>query len=422
MKRVAIIGTGIAGLGCAHLLKDRFDLALFDQAAHVGGHSNTVSIPEEDRAVSLDTGFMVYNEVTYPNLTRLFRELQVATKPTSMSFSVHHAPSGIEFCGSSLNLLFGQRKNLINPRFWSLLNQVRRFNAEAVQSLQSGSETESLHDFVAARGYGDDFLNLYLIPMSAAVWSAPPDKMLVFPARTLIRFFHNHGFLGLHTQHPWRTVVDGSKQYVDRLIAPIRNRIRLNQKVVRLARTSQGISVTLENGAHLDFDHAICASHADQTLRILHPPLALESQLLSAFSYQPNLATVHTDSSVMPRTRRCWASWNYHVERNAQGQLIPSTVYWMNSLQGVSDRTQYFVSVNGADRINPQRILKQIPYEHPLFDADAIRAQQTLQTLNASPSRRIFFCGSYFKYGFHEDALTSAILACRALTGESLWA
>ena len=410
-ERLAIIGTGIAGLGCAHFLQSRFDLTLFEQADYPGGHTNTIAVPEGSGHAAFDTGFMVYNEVTYPHLTRLFRELGVRVKPTQMSFSVQHRPSGIEFSGSSVNHLFAQRRNLLRPRFWRMLAQVNRFNTEAIAALTDPAfAAMTVADYVRARGYGDDFLRLYLVPMSGAVWSTPPELMLEFPAVTLLRFFHNHGFLGLHTQHPWLTVDGGAKHYVDKLLAPLRaqNRVRLNAKVTADGRTEH-------------YDRVILAAHADQSLALLTDADATERRLLGAFRYQPNLATVHTDASVMPRTRLAWASWNYRVERDATGREVPSTIYWMNSLQGLSDRVNYFVSINGAEQIAPDKILRRIEYHHPLFNLAATQAQTELPSLNTRPANRVFFAGSYFKNGFHEDAFASALDCSRAVSGERIW-
>ncbi len=422
MKRLAIIGTGIAGLGCAHFLQRRFDLTLYEKNDYIGGHSNTISVAEENRSVPIDTGFMVFNEVTYPNLTRLFRELGVAIKPTNMSFSVQHLPTGLEFCGSSLNHIFGQRKNLFRPRFWKMILQINRFNQEAIEALTAESfQHYTLGEYVRARNYGDDFLNFYLVPMSSAVWSTPPELMLEFPAVTLLRFFHNHGFLGLHTQHPWFTVVNGAKAYVEKLTAPFREKIKLKHGAASVRREANGVKVTDISGRTETFDKVIFASHADETLKLLADADEQERALLGEFKYQPNLALLHTDASVMPRTKLCWASWNYRIDRAADGKIAPSTIYWMNRLQGVSDRQNYFVSINGENFVNPNSVLKRIQYEHPLFSLGAIRAQKSLPKLNERMNP-IFFCGSYFRYGFHEDAFTSALDLCRLLTGERLMA
>jgi predicted NAD/FAD-binding protein len=423
MTRLAIIGAGVAGLGCAHFLHSRYDLTLFEQNDYPGGHTNTITVDEQGRPIPIDTGFMVYNEVTYPNLTRLFRELDVKTKPTSMSFSVRHQQSGIEYNGAGLNRLFGQRRNLVSPRFWRLLMTMNRFNAEAIQALENSTySTYTIRRYVEERGYGDDFLNLFLVPMSSAVWSTPPDRMLDFPAVTLLRFFHNHGFLGLKTHHPWRTLEGGAKTYVARMSAPWQSRVCLNSRAVKVSRAPGSVRVLTADGAEARFDKVILASHADETLRLLADPTPDEQRLLGEFRYQPNTATLHTDPSFMPRTRACWASWNYRIDQEADGGARPSTHYWMNSLQGVSRRRNYFVSLNSHDRVAPAAVLRRIEYHHPLFNLGAIAAQKELPGLNRlGPEQTTYFCGSYFKYGFHEDAFTSGLECARAVTGEPIW-
>ena len=419
MKTLAIIGTGIAGLGCAHFLHKKFELSVFEQNDYTGGHSNTITVDEAGRPVSFDTGFMVYNEITYPNLTRLFRELDVATKPTDMSFSVQHLASGLEYNGTSLNHLFAQRRNLLNPRFWRLLLSIKRFNDEAVSALEDEHFAQmTLAEYVAARGYGDDLLERYLVPMSSAVWSTPPELMLEFPATTLLRFWHNHGFLGLEAHHPWRTVVDGSRSYVKKISVPFSDRIRLSRKAIRVTRMHPKVQITFDDGETVEFDKVILACHGDQALALLSDPTDLESSLLAQFKYQPNTALIHRDTSVMPKTPLCWASWNYRLGHDG----APTTHYWMNRLQGVSDREPYFVSLNAEELLAPDQILRRIHYEHPLFNRAAIAAQKSLPALNRlSADQTTFFAGAWFKYGFHEDGFTSALECARAVTGEVLW-
>jgi predicted NAD/FAD-binding protein len=256
--------------------------------------------------------------------------------------------------------------------------------------------------------------------MSSAVWSTPPALMLDFPAITLLRFFHNHGFLGLHAQHPWLTVANGAKSYVAKITAPFREKIRLKQKAARVVRENGGVKIITEDGVGENFDKVIFACHGDQALQILADADVPERALLGEFKYQPNLATLHTDSSVMPRTRLCWSAWNYRIDCDANGKICPSTVYWMNRLQGVSGRKNYFVSINGEEKIHPNHVFKRIQYEHPVFNLGAIRAQKELPVINQRPTN-VYFCGSYFKYGFHEDAFTSALQLCQVITGERIW-
>jgi predicted NAD/FAD-binding protein len=416
MARIAIIGTGIAGMGCAHLLNPHHDLTMFEQDDHVGGHTNTVTVDEHGRQIPIDTGFIVYNEITYPNLTRLFAELAVPTEPTFMSFSVQHRPTGLEYSGSGLAGLFGQRRNILRPSFYRLLAQINRFNTVAPSALDDPRYAAmDLAQYVAEEKFSQEFLHQYLIPMSSAVWSTPPEKMLRFPLVSLVRFFANHGFLGLNTQHQWRTVVGGSRMYRDRLIAPFKHRIRCNAPVTRVARTSSGAAVTV-GGELLQFDSVVLACHADQALRILETSTDLERRILGEFQYQTNVATLHTDPSVMPARRRLWSAWNYRVDHAPrEGRELPSTVYYMNMLQHLPAKLDYFVSINDHGHVHPDRVLMTIRYEHPVFTVGAMRAQKKLPELNELGP--IYYCGSYFRYGFHEDALVSAIELAATILG-----
>lgn len=426
MSSLAIVGSGIAGLGCAHFLHGEHEITVFEQESHVGGHANTVNVtePGTGRALPIDTGFMVYNRVTYPLLCRLFDELKVPVKRTDMSFSVRDHATKLEWCGSSLNHLFAQRRNLFNPRFLRMLFQVNRFNQEAVAALADPEAAqETLAAYVKRRRYGEDFFNLYLIPMSSAVWSTPPELMLGFPARTLLHFFHNHGFLGLHAQHPWWTVDGGSREYVSRMTAPWRDRICTGRGVIRITRRHGSVAIMTADGIVQTFDRVILATHADQALALLADATPDETRLLGAFRYQANTATLHTDTTVMPREPRAWASWNYELARTPDGRFAPATHYFMNRLQGVSQRENYFVSINRPEHIAPGSVLRRIAYHHPLFDLAAIQAQPELPRLNqqARGTTETYFAGSYFRYGFHEDGFMSAVQLSELILERDPW-
>lgn len=409
MKKVAIIGTGIAGMGCASRLHGKFDLTLYEKNDYVGGHTNTVVVDEDGVPIPIDTGFMVYNETTYPHLTQLFRDLRVETKPTCMSFSVQHVESGLEFAGTGFGGLFAQKRNLFRPEYFRFLLEINRFNATCGEVLSDGSfRRMTLSEYCRHRGYSTEFQQKYLVPMSAAVWSSPPGKMLDFPAMTLVRFFTNHRFLGLTGQLEWRTVAGGSREYRDRLIQPFADRIAVKRPATRVKQGAHGATVEDGEGGRKDFDAVVIACHADQALALIENPTSLQGDLLSQFQYQTNRATLHSDERVMPRARAAWTSWNYRVDREG-----PSTIYWMNSLQNVSRKKNYFVSISDPGRIRPEKILRTIEYEHPLYTVESVAAQASLPRLNQEGP--VFFCGSYFNYGFHEDALAAGLGAADAV-------
>ncbi|MCD8482102.1 MAG: FAD-dependent oxidoreductase [Verrucomicrobia bacterium] len=364
--------------------------------------------------MAFDSGFMVYNEVTYPRLTALFSKLKVPVMNTDMSFGVQHVPDRLEFCGSNLNTLFAQRRNLFRTDFWRMLLDVMRFNKEANQYLDAGAAPQPLHDFLVSGGYGAAFMENYLLPMTSAIWSTPPDDMLKFPAQALLNFMRNHGLLGVSTHHQWKTVRGGSAQYRDRLIAPFRDSFRIACPVVAVVPRTHGVTVRDAAGKEHNFDKVVIAAHADEALELLPNPSHLQRELLGSFQYSRNLITVHTDSSVMPRNRRAWASWNYRMDRGSHGSILSSTHYWMNNLQGLTSQHPYFVSVNAGALVDSSRILRRFNYAHPTFDSHAIAAQEKLPQLNDGKDS-IFFCGSYFRYGFHEDALMAGMQAADAI-------
>ena len=422
-ERIAIVGSGIGGLGCLRFLSAHHDVTVFDRDQRPGGHAHTIDVPADAVGATqpMDTGFMVFNEVTYPHLCRLFRELGVAWKQAPMSFSVRHDPTGIEWCGSSIRHLFAQKRNLFSLRFWRLLLQINRFNQLAKTGWQSAeAETTSLRDWCAGHGLGADFLELYLIPMSSAVWSTPPEKMLGFPAAALLRFFHNHGFLGLDTQHQWLTPANGSRTYVRALLDRHPAQLRLGVGVRSIRRAGAQVLVASEAGEEA-FDRVILASHADQSLALLADADATEREVLQAFAYNDNIATVHSDVSPMPKARLAWSAWNYQTWGTETGEAT-STHYWMNALQGLSPHRPYFVTINHPEKIAKGQVLRTIPVEHPLFSLEALAAQGKVQGLNESPGARVHFAGAWQRYGFHEDGLWSAHRLCSFLLGRDAWA
>jgi predicted NAD/FAD-binding protein len=419
MQKIAIIGTGIAGMGCGHFLNSTADLTFYEQNNYVGGHTNTVAVDEDGKPVYIDTGFMVFNYKTYPNLVKLFKEIGAPVKKTDMSFSVQHVPTGLEYSGSSMNHLFAQRKNIFNLSYIKMLMEIGRFNKEGIKIMDDPLYADySLGQYIKEFKFGEDMLWKYLVPMSSAVWSTPMEKMLDFPAVALIRFFYNHGFLGLDTQHQWYTPVKGSQSYREILIKPFRDKIHVGRSAVKVSRESGKAIVYAGDGSSETYDKVIIACHGDQALALLSEPTVEERRLLSTFKYQYNKATLHTDESIMPKAKLAWSSWNYRIQ-NEGGKLLPSTIYWMNKLQGVSDKVNYFVSINPHSNIDEKKIIKEIDYEHPLFDVPAIQAQNELHKLNQDGP--LYYCGSYFKYGFHEDAFASAVKLCSQLLGRPMY-
>lgn len=424
MTNIAVIGTGIAGLGCGYLLHRRFEVSLFDGNGYAGGHTNTIAVDRDGEVVPVDTGFMVFNEVTYPRLTRLFTRLGVETVPTSMSFGVQHRGAGIEYCGSSVDQLFAQRRNLVRPRFLGMLRQITRFNREAREALaDSRFAGVTLEQYAQVRGYGPSFRDLYLLPMAGAVWSTPFEDVRHFPATTLLRFFDNHGLLGgLEGHHPWLTVRGGAKRYVEAMTRDFRERIELGNAVRHVERDRGGVTLSFAHGERRRFDQVIFACHADEALALLTNPTSEERRLLSPFRYQRNVALLHTDPAPMPRARKAWASWNVRVAEDGDGRSRATTIYWMNSLQHLSPRQDYFVSIDDPGLVDPQRVLRTIVYHHPLFNLETSRLQPELASLNRMGERqRTYYCGSYFGFGFHEDGFASAIEASRAVASAEVW-
>lgn len=410
--RIAIVGTGIAGLTAARHLHRQHDLAVFERAAHVGGHANTVSVIDRGRELGLDTGFLVYNEETYPNFTRLLRELDVPTQPSEMSFSVQCKRCRVEYGLHSLRSLFARPDQIVRPRFHRMLFEIMRFNRLGRAWLASPPRaTQSLGEFVTANNLSADFLRHYIRPMVSAIWSASTDDAERLPLDFFLRFFDNHGLLTAAGQPLWRTVTGGSRQYVHALTRPFADRIRTGCAVDAVRRTELGVEIKPAGSDWLRFDRVIIATHSDQALRLLLDPDPTEAAALGALRYQRNDAVLHTDASVLPRNRNAWASWNYHMgDCNQLGQAVPVT-YFLNRLQRLDTPTPYCVTLNDAGRVDPARVIQSIPYEHPVYTATSLAAQTALRDRNGT--RHTYFCGAYFGSGFHEDGVRAGLdVAC----------
>ena len=412
---IAVIGTGIAGMSAAWLLSQTNRVTVYEQATRLGGHSNTTDVIGLDGPVAVDTGFIVYNEAAYPNLTALFQHLDVATQPSDMSFAVSLRDGALEYAGTDLRGLFAQPSNLVRPRFWRMLQDLLRFYREAPQELATiEDEALSLRAWLDAHGYGPAFVEDHLLPMAAAIWSAPARAVGDQPAANFIRFCRNHGLLQIKNRPIWRTVVGGSRTYVTRLTRPYVREARLGCGVVALKRFSDGVRVTDTFGGQVHFDHVVVATHPDQALTMLSDRSEAEATLLGAFRYSLNPAVLHTDASLMPRRRAAWSSWNYLGDTAAEG---PSVTYWMNRLQGLRTAEPLFVSLNPSRPPDPARVLRTEQYAHPQLDAAAAAAQRRLWSLQGV--RRTWFCGAWFGAGFHEDGLQSGLAVAEQLGGLS---
>ncbi len=408
--KIAVVGSGISGLVCAYLLAPDHNVTLYERDDRLGGHTHTVRVMHEGRDLAVDTGFIVFNERNYPHFTRLLERLGVASRPTTMSFSVRDDRTDFEYGGSSLGGIIGPWSNLLRPRWWSVVRGVARLGEVGRHVLRDVDDRTTIADLAASGRFSPTFLDDYLIPMAAAIWSAPRDRLLAFPAKFFLRFFDNHGMLNLRERPRWRTVLGGSHAYIEAMLPVLRSCTRTKDPVRRVARSADSVLVQSESG-EARFDEVILACHADEALVTLADATTDEREILSRMPYQPNDVVLHTDASLLPRRRRCWAAWNYL--RAEDPTCPPKVTYNMSMLQGIPTRTPLCVTLNATDRVDPARILRRFTYAHPLYTLEGEIARSRWSQI--SGSNRTHFCGAYWGNGFHEDGVVSALRVCHRL-------
>eukprot|EP00002_Diphylleia_rotans_P007942 TRINITY_DN17594_c0_g1_i1.p1 TRINITY_DN17594_c0_g1~~TRINITY_DN17594_c0_g1_i1.p1 ORF type:complete len:469 (+),score=94.23 TRINITY_DN17594_c0_g1_i1:50-1456(+) len=420
--RIAVVGTGISGLGAAWALSHHgHEIHLFEKNLYVGGHSNTVTFRNADgQDVSVDTGFIVYNNLNYPNLRRMFELLGVVTQESEMSFAVSADRGGFEYAGTNLLTFFAQFSNIFSLKFFGFMREIMRFNKESLKVLEDESKFDmTLGEYLDQNGYSEGFRTQYLLPMCAAIWSAPMGTMMQYPITTLVRFFHNHCLMQATGRPQWRTVTGGSQQYVSKIKSMFADRITLNAAIVSIDRAGDKIVITDSRHAKHEFDKVILATHSDQALKILGDAATpLESEILSKINYQKNVAWLHTDKALMPVRKLVWSSWNVLVDRSNKDGLLSEDVcltYWMNNLQRFLPKKQeLFVTLNPKNPPTQDRVIKRIEYDHPIYTPDALRSQKRMREIQGT--QNTYYCGAYCGYGFHEDGLTAGLRVAEAIS------
>ncbi len=407
VHRIAVVGSGISALSAAWFLSQRYEVEIFEKDDRLGGHTNTVSVAENDKVLNIDTGFIVFNRPNYPNLTAMFEHLQVATENTDMSFAVSIDKGDLEYSGTNLNGLFAQRRNLLSPKHWSMILEIMRFNRQAKNDLKSSyALDQSLGVYLLEHEFSPAMRDHYRLPMAAAIWSCPVETMMQFPTRSFLQFFANHGLLNIEDRPQWETVTNGSGTYIDKIIQNSDFKIHLSSPVDKVEKQANGVKLTTASGKQDYFDAVVLGCHADQAWQMMDDDLKTEFAPLQHFEYQENMAYLHTDLALMPTRKAAWSSWNFLRDMQSPETHV-AVSYWMNQLQNLDTDQDYMVTLNPIDKPDPAKTLKEIRYEHPVFDKDAMQAQSQLMDLQGRSG--IWLCGSYFGYGFHEDGLKSSV-------------
>jgi predicted NAD/FAD-binding protein len=407
--KIAIIGTGIAGNVAAYELSHEHEVTVYEASDYVGGHTNTHNVSIDGQEYAIDTGFIVFNYRTYPEFTRLLNDLNVEVQPTNMSFSVKHEGNGLEYNGNTLNSMFAQRSNLFRPSFLRMIRDILRFNREAVKSLDHEDAELPLGEYLHKHNYCDEFKQHYIIPMGAAIWSTEASRMQSFPARFFIRFFHNHGLLSINDRPIWHVIKGGSREYLKPLTRPFAKRIRTSTPVQKIKRYPGHVEIFTDRYGRECYDAVFIATHTNTALDIIDRPTTAERQVLEAIPYQTNEAVLHTDISLLPQRRLAWAAWNYHILKENRDRV--ALTYNMNILQGIESPVTFNVTLNNSDAIDPSKIIKRVQYEHPVFTPDSVSAQQRHDKINGTGLT--WYCGAYWRNGFHEDGVTSALDAVK---------
>ncbi len=414
--QVAVIGSGISGLACAHYLSASHTVSVFESGRRLGGHTATMDVQLGTRRFAIDTGFIVFNNWTYPNFIALMDELGVSSRPTSMGFSVRDEERGLEYAGTNLDALFAQRRNLFSPRFLRMVRDILRFNRESIEDLEAGrlADDETLGAYLARNGYSEGFKREYLIAMGSAIWSSDCRRMLDFPVQFFVRFFKNHGLLSVKNRPQWRVIEGGSREYIAPLCRRFEERVFTNMPVAQIVRDPAGVTLQFADGSEKRFDQVVIATHSDQALGLLKNPTEAEREVLGALPYQSNDVVLHTDTRLLPKNRKTWSSWNYRLGVSESHAVL---TYNMNILQGIEAPETFCVTLNDSASINPHKILGRFTYDHPVFSLEGMAAQERWAEINGV--QNTWYCGAYWRNGFHEDGVVSAQRVANAIGNQS---